>query len=543
MNANRLTAALLFAALIVSAAVPAAAGAQTATPPLQVDVEQAPETGNATVTVTNESDAPVAGAAVTVESDSPYAGNGSYETDAQGTVELPNPADTVEVSITASDDGNATTTTLVLVPREDSLDVSLAQDAANDTVTATVTQYGEPVDGATVGVSANRTYAGNGTYETDADGTATFVDPERPTSVTVTAEFDGLSDAQTATLAGDALDVSVEQAEDGAATVTVTRNGSAVENATVEVATDDENATYAGNGTYETDVNGTVALPNPEANVTVTVTAAADGQVAATTVTIVEVETLSVTVEQTDDAETTVRVALDDEPVDGAAVTVETTGANASYDGVGDYETDADGAVDLPTPQNESIEVRVTATAEGKTAETTATLRAVGDLRSNDEFAEGLTTFIQQLKEGGFDGPMGLYVADYIMLNKPGGVPDKAQGPPAPEDSPASDDDDGEDDGPGANGDDANAKNDAAEESGRPDHAGKPDHAGGADDADGDDSDDADGDDSDDSDADSDDSDADSDDSDDNDEDDDDDGDSSDDDRPGNGNGKAKGRN
>lgn len=74
--------------------------------------------------------------------------------------------------------------------------------------------------------------------------------------------------------ANDSLEVGVEDAGNDGATVTVTRDESAVPNATVTVNVTDDNATYAGTGTYETDASGAVALPEPAENVTVAVTAA-----------------------------------------------------------------------------------------------------------------------------------------------------------------------------------------------------------------------------------------------------------------------------
>ena len=80
------------------------------------------------------------------------------------------------------------------------------------------------------------------------------------------------------------LGVGVEDT-DGEPTVTVTENGTAVENATVNVTVVDEaNESYAGAGEYATDENGTVGLPAPEENVTVDVTATADNRSASTTV-------------------------------------------------------------------------------------------------------------------------------------------------------------------------------------------------------------------------------------------------------------------
>ncbi|MFC6614861.1 hypothetical protein ACFQAS_07810 [Halopenitus salinus] len=68
-------------------------------------------------------------------------------------------------------------------------------------------------------------------------------------------------------------------------TVTVTENDSAVENATVNVTTaEGQNVTYAGEGEYTTDENGTVGLPAAEENVTVEVTATAGNESVSTTV-------------------------------------------------------------------------------------------------------------------------------------------------------------------------------------------------------------------------------------------------------------------
>lgn len=78
------------------------------------------------------------------------------------------------------------------------------------------------------------------------------------------------------------LSVSVSQEEDDV-TATVTHNGSAVENGTVDVTATGENATYAGEGTHTTDENGTVTLPSPDENVTIDVTAEHGNETAATT--------------------------------------------------------------------------------------------------------------------------------------------------------------------------------------------------------------------------------------------------------------------
>lgn len=86
--------------------------------------------------------------------------------------------------------------------------------------------------------------------------------------------------------AASALTVDGEQAADGTVTVTVTQNGTAVSNATVEVEALN-NSSYAGSGTHTTGENGTVGLPAPEQNVTVELTAFANNTSATTTLSLV----------------------------------------------------------------------------------------------------------------------------------------------------------------------------------------------------------------------------------------------------------------
>jgi hypothetical protein len=89
--------------------------------------------------------------------------------------------------------------------------------------------------------------------------------------------------------ANESLVVGVEH--DDEATVIVTHSDSAVENASVTVDVTAENVTYDGAGEYRTDDDGEVELPAPEENVTVAITAAADGATGATTVTLTAGET------------------------------------------------------------------------------------------------------------------------------------------------------------------------------------------------------------------------------------------------------------
>ncbi|AGB14889.1 hypothetical protein Halru_0243 [Halovivax ruber XH-70] len=86
----------------------------------------------------------------------------------------------------------------------------------------------------------------------------------------------------------DSTDLTIDVSDEEDPVVTVTHNDSAVENATVDVAIDenetDENASYDGVGTYTTDENGTVDLPAPSEAVTVVITATAENASATTTV-------------------------------------------------------------------------------------------------------------------------------------------------------------------------------------------------------------------------------------------------------------------
>jgi hypothetical protein len=137
------------------------------------------------VTVTRD-DSAVDGANVTVASDVAYAGNGTYTTDANGTVGLPEPAETVNVTVTASDDGEEATAHATLSTVDTGLGVEAVQND-DGTATVTVTDDGTAVENATVNVTSDVAYDGNGTYETTADGTVALPSPDENVTVSVTA--------------------------------------------------------------------------------------------------------------------------------------------------------------------------------------------------------------------------------------------------------------------------------------------------------------------------------------------------------------------
>ncbi|ELY48975.1 hypothetical protein [Natronorubrum bangense] len=148
--------------------------------------------------------------------------------------------------------------------------------AVDDTV-VTVTSNETAVENATVNVTStdeDTPYAVDNM--TDADGTVDLPEPEETVNVTVNASYENasgeeLTDKTEETLEPEpkGLEISVEQ--NGDVVVTVTDNETAVSNATVDVSTVDENASYADEGTYTTGDNGTVGLDAPFGNESVEV--------------------------------------------------------------------------------------------------------------------------------------------------------------------------------------------------------------------------------------------------------------------------------
>lgn len=175
----------VFAALVVVTAGASVAGAATADEPLDVAVAQQSDTGTAVVTVT-QNDTTVANATVTVDSETPYVGNGTYETNENGTVVLPAPNESVTVNVTAATDRHQTVETVDLVPVSESLSVSVTQNV-DGTATVAVDRYETAVANATVTVESGGNYTGTGSYETGADGTVGLDAPTENVTVEVTA--------------------------------------------------------------------------------------------------------------------------------------------------------------------------------------------------------------------------------------------------------------------------------------------------------------------------------------------------------------------
>lgn len=292
MRSNQTIAAIVLSVIVVFSMVgPAIAIAQEDDLELTVDTE-----GNDEVVVTvtaNETAVENATVNVTDDENVTYADAGEYNTDENGTVSLSTPDQTVAVTITATEGDRITETSLVLEPADTGFSVDVDQ-ADDGTATITVLDNGSAVENTTVDVTVddeNVTYDGAGEHTTDENGTVWLPAPEETVNVSIVVIAPDQTASTTAQLdPPEGLSVDVDQADDGTATVSVTDNSSSVENATVNVTVDDENATYDGSGEYDTDENGTVGLPAPEGTVNLTVTAEHDNRTASTTALLVAPE-------------------------------------------------------------------------------------------------------------------------------------------------------------------------------------------------------------------------------------------------------------
>jgi hypothetical protein len=348
--------------------------------------------------------------------------------------------------------------TAVAVPAvagaETSLSVAVDQDHETGEALVNVTDNGSAIENATVRVSAgeNVSYeALNNTYETGENGSVALPNPNETIDVSITVEYDNMTETVNTTLVplSDSLDVSVDQADGEDATVNVTQYGDAVENATVNVTTNENVSYVALNESYQTDENGTAVLPAPSENLSVTVTATSGNLSAETDVSLVAPE-LTVTATQNDASELIVEVTKGTDYVENATVVVESDDGNYTYD---DSYTATDGTLTLPAP-TENVTVTVTASADGETATDNTTLYVQTDDNANNDFAEALVTFIEHMKAQNYEGPLGQQVSEFVHANNP--ASDKANGPPAH-----------------VTGDDADDnKTDNADRRGPPDHAG-----------------------------------------------------------------------
>ena len=277
-NRSRIVALLAAVMLVTAVAVPAVAAEEST---LSVSVEQDHETGEAIVAVSDNGTA-VENATVSVNASGNYSANETYTTGVNGTVHLPAPDERVTVELTAAHDGDNVTESVELVPLEASLDVS-SEQAAGEPATVTVTQYGDAVTNATVSVIAdgNDSYAGTGDYQTNENGTVELPAPQSTTNVTVEAASNNLTAETGLTLEPAELDVVVSQDADDGVLIEVTEGDDYVDDGMVLV----ENSNYTYEGSYDVE-NGTVSLPAPTQNVSVSVTATVDDRTASTTVTL-----------------------------------------------------------------------------------------------------------------------------------------------------------------------------------------------------------------------------------------------------------------
>ena len=362
------------------------------------------------------------------------------------------------------------------------LEVVVAQNDATGEATVEVTQNDTLVENASVNVTVddeNVTYDGTGDYETDEDGAVQLPAPDEEVNVTITADYEDETATVSTTLeAAPGFQVNVDQNPGEDAIVTVTDNGTAVENASVNVTVDDENVTYDGAGDHETDEDGTVTLSAPDEDVNVTITADYENETTTVSTTLEAAPGFQVNVDQDPGEDAIVTVTDNGTAVENASVNVTVVDENITYDGAGDYETDEDGTVVLPVP-NETVTVEVTATHDDRTASTTATLQA-HEIDPTLPFGQQLQQYMDTIEDD--EHPFGHHVANWVTKNNPGNAPAHA-GPPEHAGPP---------DHAGPGGD---AGNETDREPGPPDHAGPgsdggetnetdrepgpPDHAGG----------------------------------------------------------------
>jgi hypothetical protein len=203
---ERTTAILLIAVVALGAMT----GVAAADGHLEVAVDDAD--GEPTATVTENGTA-VENATVLVEvvdeENESYAGAGEYETDANGTVELPAAEEDVTVEVTAGS-GNDTASATVDLEAPDGLELEV--DDTDGEPVVTVTNDDEPVANASVVVALaddadeNASYAGTGEYETDENGTVGLPAAEEDVTVNVTAEYENESVSGTVDLTVEAED-------------------------------------------------------------------------------------------------------------------------------------------------------------------------------------------------------------------------------------------------------------------------------------------------------------------------------------------------
>jgi hypothetical protein len=139
-----------------------------------------------------------------------------------------------------------------------------------------------------------------------------------------------------------------------------------------------------------------------------------------------EDDSLDVAVEQSGNDGPTVTVTENETAVENATVGVDAL-ENTSYDGAGNYTTDENGTVSLPTAE-ENATIEVTASYNNTSVSETEELSTANETE-NASFGTEVSAFVQSLLDGGEEN-IGPQVADFVTSNNPGNAPDHA-GPPS----------------------------------------------------------------------------------------------------------------
>jgi hypothetical protein len=154
---------------------------------------------------------------------------------------------------------------------------------------------------------------------------------------------------------------------------------------------------------------------------------------------------LSFDVENGDNDTLVITVSDDNGTVEGATVTVDTvdddaevnetsevyetseaneTTDDATYQGTGTYETDGNGTVTVPAPE-ETVELVITVEDGDRT--TTSEVRANPGV--GVPFGQQVQAFVQELLSSDSNESIGQQVSEFVRANNPGNAPDDA-GPP-----------------------------------------------------------------------------------------------------------------
>lgn len=128
-------------------------------------------------------------------------------------------------------------------------------------------------------------------------------------------------------------------------------------------------------------------------------------------------DSLTITATQSGDG-VNVTVAHNDSAVANASVAVEAVN-DSTYAGAGNYTTDANGTVSLPSPER-NVTVRITATKGNRSGSTTVAL-TVDETDTEEAFGQRVSGLVHRVMSANdTNGSLGEYVSEFVTANNPG---------------------------------------------------------------------------------------------------------------------------